>query len=453
MTTICHPIEDKLETAASRLREDAAPGLDGVRLGQYLKTLPLYLPRLIQKLRDGTWEPRPVLRKEIPKDKAEKRNLGLPRVEDKHVQMAIHLNLGPGWEALFTGDSFGYRQGIGTLNACRKIKTILTQWGGAWVLDADIKGFFDNLVHAKLMDMLKQVGVSKHERRLIYKMLKAGVVTGKGKVEATRKGTPQGGVNSPGLSNLYLHVVLDSWVPTHLRPEVGEVVLVRYADDFVMLFRSEASARKAWSMVCQRLREYGLELHGEKTRIIDCHPDAVETKCTEWHPGRKTSFHFLGFTFSMEETGKSARARVRVITSTPSIKKACHRWEAYALSHEFKDLTADGLVKKFKNSVGGFLAYQDRLSEREGMVAYLKAVEPVLQDLLKLKADVQPRHAQSLSRMLVPENIPTLIEHARLLARLHFWRVGKKTSGRIAPDLQTVWTTPCTGARELDPTA
>lgn len=374
----------------------------------------------------------------IPKGNGEFRPLGIPRHEDKVVQWAQVMVIEPNMNEAFLQSSYGFRPHLGTIDAGKRIRDLLNGWQGAYVLDADLRKFFDSIDHGRLMAILKSMYVPGFHRRLIYKTLKAGVVEGKQWKKSTR-GTPQGGVISPLLSNTFLHVVLDVWFTTTILPTLaGKAELIRYADDFVILFEREAEVRSTWKAVSQRLKEFGLKLHDEKTRLIDCHLDAVDTPPAGMAPRQIRSFHFLGFHFEMVPRDDTAQAKARVTTSWMSIKRSITNWPLRVERLPEEDKHPDSLLKLMRRSVGGFLHYQNHLSDAAGLLGYLEAIRPVLTKLLR-KAKATNDHLQQLTAMLAPENIPTLIEEARCRGRWHKenhgnWRVRRAGNPRTRAD-------------------
>jgi len=285
-----------LEEAYRRVRGDSAPGYDGQTVLEYGKDLEKNLRSLLDRAKNGSYFAPPVLRVYIPKDDGkETRPIGMPTVEDKILQRAVVMLLEAIYEQDFSSCSHGFRTGHSAHQALAYL------WGQAmfvrvtWILDVDIRKFFDTLKHGCLMDILRQRVRDGVILRLIGKWLKAGVLEA-GQLSIPEDGTPQGGIISPLLSNIYLHTVLDKWYSEQVKPCLkGRSFLVRYADDFVMGFELQADADKVFGVLFKRFEKYGLSLHPEKTRRVPfSRPDGwVAGGSDGTEPG---TFDFLGFT-------------------------------------------------------------------------------------------------------------------------------------------------------------
>lgn len=400
------------------INREAKPGVDGVTAEDYLKNARQNLRRVFTEIHREIWWPRPVRKAPIPKGPGEKRILGVPCVEDKIVQWTMVFRLEPRLEAVFLPCSYGFRPRVGTIDACKKIRDNLAAWQGAWIVDADIRKFFDSINHKMLMGILKEMGIPRFYRRLTFRFLKAGVQDGR-QWEATSQGTPQGGVISPLLANAFLHVVLDIWFAKHVLPNTkGRTDLIRYADDFVVMFEDEGEARACLTAVTHRLKAFDLDIHPEKTRIINCHQLNPDRASSDTATGEDTALNFLGFTLYMAPgRGQSS---VRITTSPISIARSVARWAAMGLPggtlHEYD---AERLLGKIRNSVGGFLLYQSHLSDFEGHLRYLEAVRPVLEALMRRAKATSDHHVRDLRRMLSAENVQALIDEARQRGHWH----------------------------------
>jgi RNA-directed DNA polymerase len=275
------------------IRKNAAYGVDRVSAQQYGENLIENIRNLIEKLKRKSYRARLVRRHYIPKPAGLMRPLGIPVVEDKLLQLAVTRILEAIYEQDFLRCSYGYRPNKGALDAVDKL-TVKLQFGRYnFVVEADIKGFFDNLDHQRLMELLSLRIADQSLLRLIKKWLKAGVLDTDGKVIHPASGTPQGGIISPMLANVYLHYALDQWfqevVKVHMR---GEACLIRYADDFVCAFDYEEDAKAFFKALGLRLAKYGLQLAADKTRVMHF------SRSNE--PG-SSRFDFLGFEFRWDE--------------------------------------------------------------------------------------------------------------------------------------------------------
>ncbi|WP_243325166.1 reverse transcriptase domain-containing protein [Geothrix sp. SG200] len=421
---------EDLQQAVHRINREAKPGIDGVTAKDYLKDANQNLRRVFRDIHSGHWRPRPVRKAPIYKGPGEKRILGIPCIEDKVVQWAMVFHLEPWMEGIFLPCSFGFRPHVGTIDACKRIRDNLATWQGAWIIDADIRKFFDSIPHGVLMSILKRMGLSKFYRRLIFQFLKAGTQDGR-QWEATTKGTPQGGVISPLLANVVLHVALDTWFYETVLPGLtGRADLIRYADDYVAMFEDEAEARTFLQAVTARLNEFGLDIHPEKTRIVNCHGTSTDMPSSDMATAEPTALNFLGFTLSMAPGQDSSS--IQVTTSPISISRSVGKWRRYMEKWQFlsdqwqahpdrrgeleEPLDANGLLDKIQKSVGGFLAYQSHLSDLDGHLHYLEAVRPVLEALMR-RAQATNTHLTRLKMMLSPGNIQTLIDEARQRGR------------------------------------
>jgi group II intron reverse transcriptase/maturase len=283
-----------LKEAYQRLRKDAASGVDGVTWSEYGENLDARLLDLQDRVHRGSYHPQPVRRVHIPKGDGRTRPLGIPSLEDKVVQQAARMVLEPIYERMFLGFSYGFRPGRSQHGALDALAVAISRKVD-WVLDADIRAFFDTIDHAWMQKFIEHKIADRRMVRLLMKWLHAGVMED-GTLHEVREGTPQGGIISPLLANIYLHYVLDLWVSSWRKKHArGEVYIVRYCDDFVMGFQREQDARAMHKALAERLAAFGLALHSDKTRVIRfgrfAHRDSGLDGRT-----RPATFDFLGFT-------------------------------------------------------------------------------------------------------------------------------------------------------------
>lgn len=291
---MCHLLVPLLREAYERLQKHAAPGVDGITWEEYGREIEARLTDLQDRIHRGSYEPQPVRRVYIPKPDGKERPLGIPAVEDKIVQQAVRMILEPIYEQAFLGFSYGFRPGRSQHDALDTLAAVIMKGRTNWVLDADIRSFFDTIDHGWMRKFLEHRIADKRLVRLLEKWLHAGVMEG-GELHEVKEGTPQGGIISPLLANIYLHYVLDLWVQQWRRRHARQhVYIVRYADDFVMGFEDGRDARSMLAALRKRLRAFGLELHKDKTRLFRFGRYARERSRALGL--RVETFDFLGFT-------------------------------------------------------------------------------------------------------------------------------------------------------------
>jgi RNA-directed DNA polymerase len=287
------------------LKRKAAPGVDGVTWQEYETGLEGRLTDLHSRVHRGAYRAQPSRRVYIPKSDGRQRPLGVAALEDKVVQQAVVTILNAIYEEDFLGFSYGFRPGRSQHQALDALSYALTRKHVNYILDADIRGFFDNLSHAWMLQFVQHRVADHRILRLIQKWLKAGVLEA-GVWSETEMGTPQGAVISPLLANIYLHYVFDLWVQAwrekHAR---GDVIVVRYADDTVLGFQAQAEADRFLQDLRERLQKFGLELHPEKTRRIAFGRYAERSR-KQRGEGKPETFDFLGFTHISGKTRNGA---------------------------------------------------------------------------------------------------------------------------------------------------
>ena len=296
-TTLAHHINlEWLQAAYERTRHDGATGVDGQTAEDYAVNLLDNLQRLLDRAKSGTYRAPPVRRVHIPKGTGnETRPIGIPTFEDKVLQRAVVMVLEPIYEQDFYDCSYGFRPGRSAHQALAALWQQLMGMGGGWVVEVDIRKFFDTLDHGQLREFLQRRVRDGVLTRLLGKWLNAGVLE-EGVVTTPEAGTPQGGVISPLLANIYLHYVLDEWFEREVKPRLrGRAFLIRYADDFVMGFACEEDARRVLEVLPQRFERYGLTLHPDKTRLVPFARPSQRSDSGDAGP-QPGSFDLLGFT-------------------------------------------------------------------------------------------------------------------------------------------------------------
>lgn len=336
-TSLHHLIDlDWMFEAWSLTRKDGAAGIDGRTADDYEKDLEANLERLLIQIKSGSYRAPPVRRRFIPKADGSKRPLGIPTFEDKVAQRAIVMLLEPIYEEDFLDCSFGFRPDRSAHDAIRNLRDGIMETGQRWVIDADISKYFDSIDHGHLrsfLDLRIKDGVI---RRMIDKWLKAGVLD-RGTLTKSVTGTPQGGVISPLLANIFLHHVLDDWFVRVAKPRMKcRCQLVRYADDFVMSFEDHLDGRRMLAVLGKRFGRFGLTLHPSKTRYVDFRFKRPQGR----HPATQaTSFVFLGFThvWGMSRRGKPV---VRQVTAKDRYARALHAVKDWCRKHLHLSLKA-----------------------------------------------------------------------------------------------------------------
>jgi group II intron reverse transcriptase/maturase len=338
-TSLAHHIDiDWLREAYRRTRKDGAVGVDGQTAEEYARDLEGNLQALLDRAKSGTYHAPPVRRVHIPKgDGAQTRPIGIPTFEDKVLQRAVAMALEAVYEQDFLDCSYGFRPGRSAHQALHVLQHELVCMAGGWVLEVDIEKFFDSLDHTHLREILHHRVRDGVLLRLIGKWLNAGVLEA-GEKHYPEAGSPQGGVVSPILANIYLHEVLDEWFERDVKPRLnGRAHLVRYADDAVFVFSREDDARRVMAVLSKRFEKYGLTLHPEKTRLVEFRrPDRGHPTGGDGDgPG---SFDLLGFTHYW---GMSRKGRWVVMRRTASARftralKRVASWCRLNRHHEVK---------------------------------------------------------------------------------------------------------------------
>lgn len=343
--SLAHYIDEYwLREAYSRTRKDGAVGVDGTTAEQYAEQLEENLRALLDRFKSGLYRAPPVKRVHILKGSGpQTRPIGIPTFEDKVLQRAVAMVLEAIYEEDFLACSYGFRPDRSAHGALRDLWRGLMGMGGGWVLEVDIRSFFDELDHDHLRAFLDRRVRDGVIRRAIGKWLQAGVLE-EGSVKHPTTGTPQGGVISPLLANLYLHEVVDRWFEEEVKPRLGgRAVLLRYADDFVIVFAMERDARRVEAVLAKRLSRFGLRLHPEKTRLVRFRPTGGKGKPPESEgPG---TFTFLGFTHYW---GKSRKGRwmvqrktdtTRLTRALSRVRQWCRHWRHSPVSWQQQQLS------------------------------------------------------------------------------------------------------------------
>jgi group II intron reverse transcriptase/maturase len=348
-----HVTVDLLRDSFYALKRQAAPGVDGVTWQEYEEGLEDRLAGLHQRVHAGTYRAQPSKRAYIPKPDGRKRPLGIAALEDKVVHQAVVTVLNQIYEADFLGFSYGFRPGRSAHDALDALWVGLMAKKVNWVLDADIQGFFDTISLAWLVKFLEHRIADRRLLRLIQKWLRAGV-SEDGQWTKTEVGTPQGAVASPLLANVYLHYVFDLWVQQwRTRFATGEVIVVRYADDFIVGFQHRHEAERFLHELRERFGKFGLALHPDKTRLIEFGRFAA-TKRRQRGQGKPETFDFLGFTHYCGRGPRSGAFLVKRKTVSKRLRAKLHGVKAALLRRRHEPLAQQvtwlhGVVRGYFN--------------------------------------------------------------------------------------------------------
>jgi len=324
---------DLLLAACIRTRKDAAVGVDEETYEEFRKELFERLDILVNRAHNGTYRAPPVRRTYIPKggSSLEKRPIGIPTFSDKVLQRAVAMILEPIYEHDFYDGSYGFRPGRSAHQAIDDLRGWLNRHGGGWVLDADVRKYFDTIDRSHLREFLQRRVRDGVLLRLIGKWLNAGVLE-EGAISYPEEGTPQGGVISPLLANIYLHYVLDEWFEEEVKPVlVGEAKLIRFADDFVLAFTNQRDAQRVFAVLEKRFAKYGLTIHPKKTRLVRFERP-VRNDSSEDGRVKPETFDLLGFTWYWGQKRRGGWT-VKTQTAADRIRRTITRIDDWCRSH------------------------------------------------------------------------------------------------------------------------
>jgi RNA-directed DNA polymerase len=369
MRTLAHHIDvEWLVEAYRRTRKDGAVGVDGQTAEKYAEALEQNLQGLLDRVKAGSYRAPPVRRVYIPKANGrEMRPLGIPAFEDKVLQRAVVMVLEAVYEQDFLNCSYGFRPGRSAHDALDDLHNQLTAMGGGWVLEIDFRNYFGSIDHGYLQEVLRQRVTDGSLLRLISKWLHAGVMED-GALSYPTSGTPQGGVVSPILANVFLHVVLDKWFEQDVKPRLtGKARLIRYADDAVLVFANESDARRVLEVLPKRCEKYGLTLHPTKTKLVEFRkPDRDPPAGGKGAKGNST-FDLLGFTHYWE-TSRTGRWAIKRKTARDRFRAAMKRVKAWCKQH-MHDPVRDQW-RKLSRKLRGHYAYYGIAYNSRALVSF-----------------------------------------------------------------------------------
>ena len=400
-TSLNHYLDvELLQEAYQQVRKNSAPGYDGETVASYGENLEENLESLLNRAKSGRYVAPPVRRVYIPKgsDGKEKRPIGIPTVEDKILQRAVVMILEPIYEQNFLDCSFGFRKGRSMHQALIVLWEESMRNGTKWILDVDLRKFFDTLDHSQLQKLLKHRVRDGVITRLIGKWLNAGVLENED-ITYPESGTPQGGVISPLLSNIYLHYVLDEWYMDTVKPRLkGNSFMVRFADDFVMGFQHKQDADQVLCVLGKRLGKYGLTINLKKTRLIPfgspkTHEDGKDKGC----------FDFLGFTHYWGKTRKGEwmvkrkTAKDRYARSLKSIRNWCSMFLHMPIKEQHKQLS---------QKLHGHYGYYGITGNYRSVLNYHHEVERIWRKWLSRRTNINHMQWEKFERLRMLYPLP-----------------------------------------------
>jgi group II intron reverse transcriptase/maturase len=407
-TALLHHVSiDLLRESYYSLKKQAAPGVDGMTWEDYGQDLEARLADLHGRIHRGAYRAQPSRRVWIPKADGRQRPLGIAALEDKIVQYAVGTVLNQIWEEDFLGFSYGFRPGRSQHDALDALWVGMVRKKVNWILDLDIRSFFDKLQHSWLIQFVEHRVGDPRVVRLIQKWLKAGVME-QGQWNETTEGSPQGAVISPVLANLYLHYVLDLWVDAWRKKRAhGDMIIVRYADDAVLGFEHREDAEQFLEQLQERLAKFGLELHSQKTRLIEFGRYAAERRKKRGE-GKPETFNFLGFTHICGTNYQTGNFMIR--RKTIGKRMAAKLCEIRVELRKRLHARVPGNVKWLQQVVRGYFQYH----AIPGNLARLRAFRSdVLWSWLQALRRRSQRHRMNWERFTA--NLEALLPSAQVL--------------------------------------
>jgi RNA-directed DNA polymerase len=379
-----------------KLKRGAAPGVDGVTFEQYEGNLEANLGNLVGRLKGKRYRAKLVRRKFIPKTGGKLRPLGIPALEDKLLQVAVATILAAIYEQDFLDASWGYRPGRGPRQASRVLAGRLAIGKYHWIVEADIRGFFDRIDHDWMVKMLKERVHDAALLGLITKWLKAGVLEEDGKVVNPATGTPQGGIISPLLANIYLHYALDLWFERKVRPhQRGQAMLVRFADDFVCAFENRDEAEAFMGMLSDRLGKFGLELAAEKSGLVRFSRFALKDN---------GGFRFLGFLYHWT-LSRNGKPKVQRMTDPKKLHASVAAFSEWIQSNRHQ--RTHRLMAQLKRKLAGYWNYYGVTGNFPSLGKYWWSVLGLLHKWLNRRSHKRSYTWKGLMACLADFKIPT----------------------------------------------
>lgn len=411
-TSLFHLVNDELlRECFHGLRKEAAAGIDELTKTKYAENLDENLEKLVVKLHKMSYIPQAVRRVYIPKANGKRRPLGIPVLEDKLVQACLVRILDCIYEQDFRENSYGFRQGRNCHDALRDVERTIDKERVNYVVDADIKGFFDNVSHKWMMEFLEHRIADKRVLRMIKRFLKAGILED-GKIKKTEYGTPQGGIISPLLANVYLHYTLDLWFEKRYRKRCqGYARMIRYADDFITCCQYKIDAERFLKELKERLAKFNLEIEETKTKIILFGRYAKEKRMRE-QGKRPETFDFLGFTHYCSRTRNGKAFKMKRKTSRKKYAMKLKEFKEWMIAS--RTCGTSDILKIAVAKVRGHIAYYGVTDNFKGVSNYVYETTRILFKWLNRRGKRDCYNWDKFNRMLAGVNFP----RARIMVNL-----------------------------------
>jgi RNA-directed DNA polymerase len=409
LTTLAHHIDmDWLRVAYSRTRKDGATGVDRQSADEYASNLEGNLRSLLERAKSGSYVAPPVRRVHIPKsDGTQTRPIGIPTFEDKVLQRAVAMVLEAVYEQDFLDCSYGFRPGRSAHQALRVVRDQTMKMAGRWVLEVDLRKFFDSLDRRQLQDIVRQRVRDGVLLRLIGKWLNAGVMED-GALEYPEAGTPQGGVISPLLANIYLHEALDQWFARQVVPRLaGCATLIRYADEVLIIFEQERDPRRVLDVLPKRLAKYALTLHPEKTRLVDFRRPDRRALAASGHDSEASSrpgtFDLLGFTHYWAKSRNGYWVVMRK-TAADRFRRALKRTGDWCRRHRHDPVREQWAALRQK--VSGHFGYFAIIGNSQALYSFRRRVGCVWRKWLSRRSQRGELSWVAMNRLLAQHPLP-----------------------------------------------
>jgi group II intron reverse transcriptase/maturase len=386
-TSIAHSLSPlALYWAFKSLRKNASAGIDGVTYSEYQKDAWRNIQKLHERLRKKQYRAQPLRRTYIPKEGGKERPISIPSLEDKIVQAATVKLLNAIYEQDFLNCSYGFRPGRGQHDALDEVGRIICRCPISYVLEADITGYFDSIVREQLMEMIERRVRDGSMLRLIRKWINVGVIED-GRLLITKTGTGQGQVISPLLSNIYLHHVLDEWFENEVRPRLrGEAYEIRYADDFIICFQYREDAEKVLRVLSKRFAKFGLNLHPEKTRLIEFGRHA-KRNAIQRGERKPATFDFLGFTHICAES-RRGKFTIHLRTMRKRLRRSLAAVSEWCRSHRHDPV--EDQAKILNQKLQGHYGYYGRSTNYRSIWKFYRATRRIWRKWLSRRTRGKP---------------------------------------------------------------